>query len=261
MKEKTIAKISIWCVLILIGILSFWSSATVVGPGEQAVVTRLGAVRGDTLKSGFHWITPFVDKAHIMDIREQKEQVDAEGASKDLQAVNTTIALNYHLDGSKVNDLYREVGLLYKERIIDPSIQESIKAATAQFTAEELITRRPEVKEVAKKVVSERLEKRYIILDDLSIVNFSFSAEFSKAIESKVTANQKLLESQYKLETAQKDAQAMKAQADALAQNTQLVEWERLKIQREAVSKWSGTLPTFIGSNMIPFIGDMSNFK
>lgn len=238
--SKTVIKISIWSVIIIILLLAFWSSATIVGAGEQAVVTRLGAVKGDTLKSGFHFIAPFIDKAEIMDIREQKEQVDADSASSDLQAVNTTIALNYHLDAGRTNDLYREVGLLYKQRVIDPSIQESIKASTAKFTAEELITKRSEVKEQAKIILSERLAKRYIILDDLSIVNFSFSPEFSKAVEAKVTANQKLLEAQYKLETAQKDAQAQLAQKTSLSPEL---------LQKMAIDKWNGTMPTYVGGN------------
>jgi regulator of protease activity HflC (stomatin/prohibitin superfamily) len=251
-EEKAVVNLIVASVTAIIALMAVWSSGTIVGAGQQAVVTRFGEVRGDTLKSGLHWIFPFVDKAHILDIREQKEQVDVDSASKDLQSVTGTIALNYHLEAGKVNDLYREVGLLYKERIIDPSIQESFKSATAKFTAEELITRRTEVKEAAKSLLSERLAERYIVLDDLSIVNFGFSVEFDKAIESKVTAEQRLLEAQYKLETAQKDAQAMKAQADALEQNTQLVEWERLKIQREAITKWNGTMPNvYGGENML----------
>lgn len=252
-EEKTVVNTVGWGIVLLVLVLAFWSSATIVGAGQQAVVTRFGAVKGDTLKSGFHWISPFIDKAHIMDIREQKDQVDADSASRDLQSISGTIALNYHLDPSRINDLYREVGLMYKERIIDPAIQESFKAATAKFTAEELITRRTEVKEEAKKLLSERLSNRYIVLDDLSIVNFGFSSEFDKAIEAKVTAEQKLLEAQFKLETAQKDAQAMKAQADALAQNTQLVEWERLKIQKEAIKKWNGQMPNVIGGQNMLF--------
>jgi len=252
-EEKTIIRLVVWGIIVLIVVLAFWSSATIVGAGQQAVVTRLGAVRGDTLKSGFHFIAPFIDKSHIMDIREQKEQAEADSASKDLQDVKTTIALNYHLDGNRVNDLYREVGINYKERIIDPAIQESIKAATANFTAEELITRRPEVKEETKKVIAKRLGERFIIVDDLSIVNFSFSGDFSKAIEAKVTAQQKLLEAQYKLEQAQKDAEAIKAQAQALAENEKYVEWERLKVQREAIQKWNGTMPNVYGGGNFLF--------
>lgn len=252
-EEKSVVKAILWGIVGLFVLLAVWSAGTVVGAGEQAVVTRFGEVKGDTLKSGLHWIAPFIDKAHIMDIREQKDQVDADSASRDLQSISGTIALNYHLDPGRVNDLYREVGLLYKERIIDPAIQESFKAATAKFTAEELITRRTEVKEEAKRLLAERLSNRYIVLDDLSIVDFGFSLEFDKAIEAKVTAEQKLLEAQYKLETAQKDAQAMKAQADALAQNTQLVEWERLKIQKEAISKWDGNMPNVMGGENLLF--------
>jgi regulator of protease activity HflC (stomatin/prohibitin superfamily) len=252
-----------WVIAFLL-LIAIWSSGTIVGAGKQAVVTRLGEVKG-TLDSGMHWIIPFIDTAHIMDVQEQKEEVEVSSASSDLQTVKTKVALNYHLQADKINNLYREVGVKYKTKIIDPSIQESMKAATAKFTAEQLITKREEVKEVAKTNLTARLIERYIIVDDLSIIDFDFSVEFNKAIEAKVTAEQQALASRNKLEQvkyeaeqrttqAKAEAEAIRIQAEAI-QNQGGAAYVNLK----AIEKWDGKLPQYSLGGSTPFIQIPSN--
>jgi regulator of protease activity HflC (stomatin/prohibitin superfamily) len=240
-------------------LIAFVSSATIVGAGKQAVVTRLGEVKG-TLDSGFHWIIPFTDTAHIMDIQEQKEEVEVSSASSDLQTVNTRVALNYHLQADKINDLYREVGVKYKVKVIDPAIQESMKAATAKFTAEQLITKREEVKEVARANLTNRLIERYIVVDDLSIINFDFSPEFNKAVEAKVTAEQQALASKNKLEQVKYEAEQRTTQAKAEAEAIR-IQAEAIQSQGgasyvnlKAIEKWNGTLPQYSLGSSTPFI-------
>ncbi len=251
--EKTII---LGLFLFIIGFLLVFKSVTLVRAGHQVVVTRLGAVKEQTLSPGLHFINPIIDKAHDFDVREQKNQVDSDSASKDLQSVNTTIALNYHLDSKNINKLYQEVGRQYKIRIIDPAIQESVKAATANFTAEQLITKRSDVKKITKEILSNRLNERYIILDDLSIVNFSFSNEFDKAIEAKQTAEQNALKAKndldrVKLEAEQKVAQAQ-AEAEALRLqkenvSNELIELRKVEAQKKYIDKWNGQLPQYMG--------------
>jgi regulator of protease activity HflC (stomatin/prohibitin superfamily) len=155
--------------------------------------------------------------------------------------------------------LWKSVGEDYKIKIIDPAIQEAIKAVTSKYTAEELITKRSQVKDDAKVVLAERLTKEFIIVDELSIVNFDFSKSFNEAIEAKVTAEQNALASKNKLEQvkyeaeqrivqAKGEAEAIKIQAEAI-QNQGGEAYVNLK----AIEKWNGTLPTYTGGAM-PFI-------
>jgi regulator of protease activity HflC (stomatin/prohibitin superfamily) len=185
-------------------------------------------------------------------------ETDADSASKDLQSVNTTVALNYHVNPLEVNRLFQEVGDDYEYSIISPAIQESVKAATAKFTAEELITKRSDVNDVIWENIEQRLEGNHIILDDLSILNFSFSDEFNAAIESKQTAEQNALraandlrrielEAQQTIVQAQAEAESIRIQSDALQSQPEL-------IQLEAVRKWDGVLPYYIGSGNLPFL-------
>lgn len=230
MSTKGIAGI----VLVVIAFIAFLilNPIVIIGAGHRGVVLNFGAVSNDIMGEGVHWRTPIAQSVKEIDTRIQKEEVDASAASKDLQTVTAKLALNYHLDAGKVNLLWQSVGNDYKVRIIDPAIQEAVKAATARYTAEELITKRPQVKEDAKIALAERLAKEFIIVDELSIVDFNFSEQFNRSIESKVTAEQDALASKNKLEQVKFEAQQQIETAKAQA--------ESIRIQAQAVTSQGG---------------------
>lgn len=246
-------------VLIGVVLLLVLNPFTTVGTGERGVVLDFGAFNGKILSPGMNMIMPIKQDVVTMNVQTQKEETQANAASKDLQAVSAVVALNYHLDPSKVGEIYQDVGLDYAGRIISPSIMEAVKASTAKFTAEELITRRQEVKEQIKVLLAGRLSQKHIIVEDVAIVDFDFSASFNEAIEAKVTAEQQALaaknkleqvkfEAQQKIETAKAEAESIRIQAQALAQNQELV---KLK----AVEKWNGILPTtMLPGGSVPFL-------
>lgn len=233
-------------VVLFIAFIAFWSSATVINAGHRGVVTRMGEVTGRTLDEGFHFISPFVEKVWEIEVRVQKDEVEASAASQDMQEVNSIIALNYHLNAEDLPSFYQTIGIQYKVRIIDPSVQEGFKAVAAQFPVSDLLTNRAEVKKRTLDVLSERLNKYGIIVDDVSIVNFEFSKQFNDAIEAKQVAQQEAERAFYKLEASKKEAEAIRIQANALKQNPDLVQWE-------AVKKWDGHLPQVTGG-AVPFI-------
>lgn len=249
--------LGLFLVIILVVIVTFWSSATVIGAGEQGVVTQFGKIKGETLAPGFHLIAPFVDDVHVFDTREQKKEVTAGAASSDLQEVNAKVALNHHVNPAHVNNLYQEVGEDFESRIVDPAIQESVKASTAQFTVSELITKRPEVKEKLKETLTARLASRYIIVDDISITNFEFSSDFNAAIEAKQVAQQQVQKAQQDLERIKIEAEqkVATAQAEADAQKAQALTITPEILQLRALEKWNGILPTYMTSGSgTPFI-------
>jgi regulator of protease activity HflC (stomatin/prohibitin superfamily) len=248
--------------LVVLGavVILLFSSFTTVGPGERGVVfSMFGGVKGVVLDEGLRFRIPFVERIIRMDVRVQKSQTDAQAASKDLQTVSSTIALNSHIDPSKASKVYQDIGVSYKERVIDPAVQEAVKAVVARFTAEELITRRPEVRDQIKEMLTTRLIAYNIIVDEFSIVNFDFSREFNAAIESKQTAEQQALKAKrdldrIKIEAEQKITQA---KAEAEAQRLQRETVSPTILQLRAIEKWDGHFPQVIGGAM-PFI-DVSN--
>lgn len=233
----------------------------IIGAGERGITLRLGAVQSDVLGEGIHWRTPIIESIVAIDVQTQKEEVDAPSFSKDLQNVDTKIALNFHLDPQHVNKLWQEIGPDYTIRIIAPAIQESVKAATAQFTAEQLVSERPKVKDEILVVLKSRLAPRYITVDDFSIVNFTFSEAYEKAIEEKQVAQQNALKaenvlSRIKIEAEQTIATA-KAQAESIRIQAQAVTQQGGKdyVQLTAIQRWDGKLPTqMIPGATVPFI-------
>lgn len=257
MKTKMLALLAAVIVgLVLIaGFLPF----TLVNAGHRAVLTSFGKVRDEVLGEGFHFISP-LDGVTKYDIRTQKAEVTADAASRDLQSVDATIAVNFHVNPDTVRSLYQETQGDYNYTLIAPAVQESVKAATAQFTADELITKRNEVKDAMKQALSEREGMRYFVVEDVSIVNFSFSESFNEAIENKVRAEQDALAAKNKLEqtkyeaeqkivSATAEAQAIQIQAEAI---TQQGGSEYVNLQ--AVLKWDGKLPTYMLGDSTPFI-------
>jgi regulator of protease activity HflC (stomatin/prohibitin superfamily) len=236
-----------------------------VDAGHVGVVTRFGAVTGTTFEQGLHVKTP-IDDVTIMDVRVQKDEVRAAAASRDLQDVTTIIALNFHLDPSKASGVFQQVGLSFKERIVDPAIQESVKATTAAFTAEELITQREKAREAARQLLATKLERFNILVDELNIVDFKFSADFEKAIEAKQVAAQRVKEAENKLKQVEVEAQQQVVQAEASAKATVTraeaeARANRLLtdslsdriLQLESIKKWDGKLPQVTGG-AAPFV-------
>ncbi|MBI5654863.1 prohibitin family protein [Candidatus Uhrbacteria bacterium] len=254
MKKTIYIGLGIFAGLILLSIA--WPFGT-IGAGERGVLLRWNAVTGHVYGEGLFVRIPVSDRIIVMDVKVQKEQIEATAASKDLQSVSSIVALNFHISPDKVANIYQDVGVEYKTRLIDPALQESVKASTAKYTAEELITKREQVREEIRNHVKDKLASRGIEVDDFNIVDFSFSRSFNEAIEAKVTAEQSALAAKNKLEQikfeadqkiaeARGKAEAMRVESEALKSNPQVLELR-------AIEKWDGRLPTVTGG-ATPFV-------
>ncbi len=243
-------------IVLIFGVILVASSFGVVGAGERGVVfSKFGGVKEVILDEGLRFKIPFIEDIIRVDVKVQKSQTDATAASKDLQTVSSTIALNYHIDPGKVNVVYQEIGLFFKERVIDPTVQESVKAVTAEFTAEELITRRSEVSNKIKEDMATRLLEFNIIVDGFNIIDFSFSRGFNAAIEAKQEAEQSALKAERDLDRIKIEAEQVitRAKAEAESQRLQRVTMSPIILQLRAIEKWDGHFPQVIGGAM-PFI-------
>jgi regulator of protease activity HflC (stomatin/prohibitin superfamily) len=224
-----------------------FASTVVIGTGEIAVMTRFGRVTGQELGEGFHIKNP-LDHANKYDVKVQKEEAKAAAASKDLQDVQATLVVNYALAPGEVSDIHQNVGTLYREKLVDPAIQEVFKASTAGYDATSLITKRSEVKENAVSLLRERLDDFGIRVVDLSITNFAFSAEFTQAIEAKQVAQQNAERARFNLDASKIDAQAQEVQAATLSD---------LFLRKLFLEKWNGELPRVMGSDESGFLFDL----
>jgi len=252
---KNVIKTITLGVLLIILLLNF--PLGTVGAGERGIRLRFGAVDGNPVEEGLYFRVPFIEAVKKMDVKVQKYEVGADAASADLQTVSSKVALNFHLLPEQVSSIYKNIGIDYQNRIIVPAVQESVKAATAKYTAEELITKREQVREDIKNILRTKLTTSGLIVDEFNIVNFDFSESFNEAIEAKVTAEQNALasknkleqtkyEAQQEIEQAKGKAQALQIEGNAITSNPQVVELR-------AIEKWNGQLPTYM-TGTTPFV-------
>lgn len=200
-------------------LLMFFSPFAVIQAGHRGVVTTFGKVSPEVLGEGIHLVIPVVNQVHKIDVRLQKSEGSGEAASKDLQTIHTAIALNFHLKPSAAATTFQEIGGIeaVRDRIIAPAIPEAVKAITARYTAEELISKREEVRDHIKEPLVERLGRHGIVVDEFAITNFDFSKSFNDAIEAKTTAEQLKLKADRDLARIMVEAQQKIEQAKAEA--------------------------------------------
>jgi regulator of protease activity HflC (stomatin/prohibitin superfamily) len=256
LSRKLIRKILIG-VAAVAALVLLWSSTVVVSAGERGVLLRFGAVTGTIFEEGLHFKFPFADRVVLMSTQIQKYTAPATSSSKDLQVVTTEVTLNYQLMGTEVGEVYRTLRQDYENRVIQPFIQEAVKSTTANYNAEELITQRPAVRTALQNEMSERLAPRGIDVVQLSITDFQFSEAFQQAIEAKVTAVQQALEAENALRRVEFEAQQSITQATAEAKGLELqkaqitpdlIRLRQIEVQRTAVEKWNGVMPSVVTS-------------
>ena len=230
------------------------SQAVIIVPaGRRGIVfNTLTGIRAVPLSEGVNFMIPMIEQVTLMDIRVQKDAYDSSAASKDMQVVHTKVALNFHPLPETTPKIYQSVGVDYSERLIQPAVQEAVKAATARYTAEELITRREDVKAEIKQLVERQVVPYGVKIDELYITDFDFSRQFAEAIEMKQIAEQQALkakrdlervriEADQKIASARAEAESLKMQREALT--PQLIELRRVETQKHAIEKWDGRLP------------------
>jgi len=245
-------------VVFLIFAIFFRPFAT-VNAGERGVMMQFGKVQDGILDEGIHPVIPIVTTVKSISVRVQKTDLQAQASSRDLQSISTELAINWHVDATQVNKVFQRVG--DEEQIVNgiigPAISEVLKAATAKRTAEEIITKRTELKDEIDNTLKKRLSPYGIIVDDVSLVNFTFSPEFAKAIESKQIAEQEAKQAEFVTLKAKQDADAAINRAKGQAESQRLVRETLTKelLQKLAIEKWDGRFPTVMGGNgALPFI-------
>lgn len=262
-KGKIIAVIAV--IAVAVAILTF-GAVTIVPAGNSGVVVTLGKVDDRALESGLHFKVPFVQSVVMMNNKIQKCEVDSNSVSKDLQTVSSAVAVNFHITSDSAADIYKNIGVQYQDTVLQPAIQEAVKSVSAQYTAEELITKRTAVGDEIASALTEKVSDYGIIIDKFNIVNFEFSEEFNIAIEQKQVAEQNYLKAQ-----TEKEQQIMEAEADAkkqiiAAEAEAEATLKRAEAEAEAneklneslsgnvltyqqIQKWNGEYPSVVSSD------------
>ncbi len=229
----------------LLVVISF-NSFVVINPGQAGVLSILGKAQDGALLEGIHFKPPLVSAVDVYDVTVQKFEVPAQSATKDLQDLSASFAINFRLDPVQVVEIRRTQGTLQNivSKIVAPQTQESFKIAAAKRTVEQAITQRSELKEDFDNALNSRLEKYGIIVLDTSVIDLNFSPEFARAVEDKQIAEQKAQRAVYIAQEAEQEAQADinrakgKAEAQRLLAETLKAQGGELVLQKEAIEAW-----------------------
>ena len=238
-----------------------FASFTQVSQSHIGVVTTFGEVQPGVLTEGAHFVLP-VSKVHEVYLGQQKMDVKSEAGSRDMQSVHAQLSVLYVVEPAHARGLFvQNPTQSYPTLIVQPAIGEAFKAVVAQYTAEELITKRSEVSENIAKLIDAKLARYHLRTQAVNLVDFGFSKAFNDSIEEKVTASQKAETAKRTLERIEYEAKARIAQArgeaEAIAIQAAAVEKQggAAYIQLMAIEKWNGQLPaTMAGDGTVPFL-------
>ena len=229
---------------VILAVFLLLSSVTTIPAGHTGVVTTFGKVSGTVLGEGLHFKLPFITNVVKIDNRVLKTEVSSSSASKDLQTVNSTIALNYRIGRANSASIYQNIGTDFENVLINPAIQECVKSVTAQFTAEELITERQKVGDLMREALAEKIGPYGFDIE-----------EFNAAIEAKQTAQQNALKAEQDLARIKVEAQQQIEQARAEAESYRLKNQEITQetLAMEWINKWDGKLPSVASDGSMMF--------
>lgn len=256
-KYKTINVINVPRIVMtsIIGLfllITLFSSFSTIKSGEVGLKVKFGKIVDSKLDEGFNFKVPYIEKIVKVNIKVQKAEITTESSTKDLQIVNSTIAVNYRVDSRKAPKLYRTVGNTYEETVLQPAIKESIKSAIAKYNAEEITVNRSAVSKDCLKQLQNKVKKYGIVIEDFNLTDFSFTAEYTKAIEEKQVAEQNLEKSKLEAEKKIVEAEATNKANELLKQNV-----TKEVLQKQFLDKWNGELPKVTSSNNL---FDISSF-
>lgn len=239
-----------WLLLILFGCFS------TIKTGEVGIKTRFGKIVSSTNSEGIVFKSP-LEKIEKIDIKVQKceNEVALSTSTKDMQVVNNiTVSVNYRIDGARVVDLYKKVGTKYNETVLEPAIQETIKAVISKYTAEELVTKRSEISLDINNTLNERINDYGINSTAVAINNFDFSEAYNQAIEQKAVSEQNVLTAKQELEKARVESEKKIVEAEATNKANELLKQNVTDevLMKQFIEKWDGKLPaTYAGDDIL----------
>jgi regulator of protease activity HflC (stomatin/prohibitin superfamily) len=263
-RDTSIAGRIILTLLILAIISTFF---VVIPAGKRGVLMEFGQVKEVILAEGLHPLIPVVNTVEKLSVRVQKQEIIVQAACQDLQNISIEVALNWHLDANKIYLIFQQIGNQNQiiDKIINPSLSEVIKSVTAQYTAEEIIKQRSQVKTEVDTKLRDRLKIYYILMDDLSFLNIHFSDRFQEAVEAKQIAEQEARRAGFIAKKALKKAEAKVNLAKGEAEANRLIQASLTPeiLQRQTLKKWNGHLPLIVdsGSQKILDINELIKYS
>ena len=245
---------AITAAIVVVAFYIFLGSFYVIGVGQVGVIFNQATGRTKSVQSGFSLKIPIVDQLNVFDIRTQRIDIEEECASKDLQLVRMKTVINYHLDYTKVNEIFTKVGRDYSVKVIIPVTNEIAKSLVSQYTVENIIVKRAELKDAIEEALRIKLKDYFVVIESVNLVNVEFTPEFNRVVEAKQIEEQKIKTAEYKKMQAAQNKEAVILEAEGESRRQELI---RATVNPQIVSlewikKWDGKLPvTMLGDDTV----------
>lgn len=231
---KNVKRLSLYILAAILILWLFFASIVIVEAGETGVYSLFGKVRDQELRSGFHLVIPLArvtkmsvrteeyTMSLIADEGQKKGDDSIAALTKEGLSVNLDMTVLYRLSEERASDVYRTVGLNYEEKIIRPSIRTAIRDIIAQYEAKDIYSeKRQEASQKIFSSLTENLEKRGIVLEDVLLRNVALPANLANAIQEKLQAEQEAEKYDFILdrEKKEKERKIIEAEGQRDAQN------------------------------------------
>lgn len=255
---RVIVKATVFLVALVILAVSGFTGIEVVNTGHRGVKSTYGKVQEETLEEGLYWYNPFTSTIRQMNVQTQRSEIHLNTYTKDVQAADLTLVVNYNLDKAKAPEMFRDVGSDWEEKLIPQAISGTVKTVIGKWDAVDLVANRDKAQAAIQEQLAAALGTKDVFVSRLEITDLGFKKEFNDAVESKVKAIQEAEqaknqtvkiteEARQKVISAKAEAESMSIRSQALSQNQNLVAYE-------AVMKWDGKLPVYNLGNSVPFV-------
>lgn len=140
-----------------------------------------------------------------------------------MQHVVIVVRLLFRPVEGELTSILLDLGSDYEQRILPQISQEVLKTTAAQYTAEQLISLREKVSKEVKEILQKRAYENNIIIDDVSLTDLQFSAEFMQAIEMKQVAQQNAEKEKFNVQRKQEEVKADILRAEGEAEAAKLI--------------------------------------
>ena len=234
--NKTINIVGVVVILIAVVKILF-SFIRIVPAGTVGVVDLFGQVIPQARHSGLNIVNPFANII-VMNIKTEEEQESMNVPSQEGLSIDLDTSILFKVSPEKAAEIYRTVGMNYREIIVQPQFRSACRGISANYEAKALYTSGRE--EIAQKIFSElegMLASRGIILEKVLLRSIQLPATVSKAIEMKLKAEQESAQMKFVLTKEKQEAERKVIEAEGIAKAQEIINktLSQAYLQHEAI--------------------------
>jgi prohibitin 2 len=243
-------KTKLICISIIMASALFLARCYRCAPGERIVEVTLGEVSQHVVANDWGACFRPITKIIRMSTLQQTRSARVTCFSSDLQQVDILMDVLFAIPDTAVLTLIKEYSGDPFATLVIPRLNEITKEVSSQYTAEQIVKKREELKSKVHDALSKRTSGLVSIRDTV-INNIDLSDELERAIEQKMVQEQEAAKAKFVQQKAQIEADTAvikaKGEAEAIAIRGRALKENPDLINLQIVEKWNGVAPLVVG--------------